>query len=594
MPMRNPFRLDVVLLHAPSVYDYRRDPALFGPISDVIPSGSIFDMYPMGLTSIGGVLERSGYNARIINMAALMRHSPDYDPEPLIARLKPLLFGVDLHWLPHAHGAIEVARLIKRHHPGTPVLLGGLSASFYHEELIRDFPMVDFVLRGDSTEPAVVALVQTLVTRTPLEAVPNLTWRRPDGTVAVNPMSHVPADLDYTSVPHYRYAIRASLKYGNVRGVLPYLGWWDYPITALLTARGCALQCAVCGGSRDAFRRICARERPAYRSAEALARDVATIRRFTRGPIFVIHDIRMGGLPRARRFLELLAARPIDNELILELFSPAEDDFFRQVAAAAPNFSVQITLESQDPELRRLNGKFPVSNAEAEATIAAALGHGARYVDVFFMVGLPGQTPASALGVADYAAHLLERFPGGRVRVFAAPLAPFLDPGSRAFTAPEVWGYRLRFHSLAEHRAALAAPSWKHMLNYETEHMDRDALVETTYALAVRLIHLKARHGLLSPEEERLLVERIRRSQEVIRAIDAALEEADPALRAHRLARARAEAKDLQDAGTLNRKTEMFWPIPHRVFRLLSLTGLLLSLAAEEIARTVKRTFARP
>lgn len=591
--MRNPFRLDVVLLHAPSVYDYRRDPALFGPISDVIPSGSTFDMYPLGLTSIGGALERAGYNARLINVAALMRQSPDYNPEPEIARLKPRLFGIDLHWLPHAHGAIELARLVRRHHPRTPVLLGGLSASYYHDELIRDFPMVDFVLRGDSTEPAVVALMQALSGRLPLAKVPNLTWRRPDGSVAVNPLSHVPADLDYTAIPHYRYAIRSALKYGSLGSAQPYFGWWDYPMTALLTARGCPSRCVLCGGSRDAYRRICSRERPAFRSAEALARDVATIRRFSRGPIFVIHDLRMGGLPRARRFLELLAARPIDNELILELFYPAGEAFFRQVAAAAPHFSIQLTLESQDPDLRRRNGKFPVSNAAIEATIAAALRQGARYVDAFFMVGLPGQTRASALGIADYCHHLLDRFPPDRLRVFTAPLAPFLDPGSRAFTAPAAYGYRLRYRTLAAHRAALAAPSWKYMLNYETEHMDREALVETTYTLALRLVHLKARHGQISPQEEQVLAQRIRRSQQVIHAIDGALADPDPALRAHRLHTARKEAEDLQQGqAALNNKTEMRWPMPYQVFRLLSLSGLLCSLAAEELGRTVRRTFA--
>jgi hypothetical protein len=38
------------------------------------------------------------------------------------------------------------------------VLIGGLSASYYHEELVR-LPFVDFVMRGDSTEEPVRQLI---------------------------------------------------------------------------------------------------------------------------------------------------------------------------------------------------------------------------------------------------------------------------------------------------------------------------------------------------------------------------------------------------------------------------------------------------
>ena len=39
---------DVVLVHAPSVYDFRERSIFYGPISDVIPSSPVFEMYPVG------------------------------------------------------------------------------------------------------------------------------------------------------------------------------------------------------------------------------------------------------------------------------------------------------------------------------------------------------------------------------------------------------------------------------------------------------------------------------------------------------------------------------------------------------------------
>jgi len=45
-----------------------------------------------------------------------MLKDQNFDAERLIAKLKPRAFGIDLHWLPHAHGSLEVAALCKKYH----------------------------------------------------------------------------------------------------------------------------------------------------------------------------------------------------------------------------------------------------------------------------------------------------------------------------------------------------------------------------------------------------------------------------------------------------------------------------------------------
>ena len=101
---------DLVLLHAPSVYDFRKESILYGPVSDLVPSTPVFEMYPIGLTTMAEYLERHGFRVRIVNLAVRMLNSDRFDAEKLIQKLNPVAFGIDLHWMPHAHGAIEVAR----------------------------------------------------------------------------------------------------------------------------------------------------------------------------------------------------------------------------------------------------------------------------------------------------------------------------------------------------------------------------------------------------------------------------------------------------------------------------------------------------
>ncbi len=51
---------DLVLLHPPSVYDFRKKASMYGPISDVVPSTPIFEMYPIGFMTIANYLKKHG------------------------------------------------------------------------------------------------------------------------------------------------------------------------------------------------------------------------------------------------------------------------------------------------------------------------------------------------------------------------------------------------------------------------------------------------------------------------------------------------------------------------------------------------------
>ena len=117
-------RSDLILLHAPSVYDFRTKAILYGPISDVIPSSPIFEMYPIGFSSLLEYLYQRGMRVRIVNLAYLMLTRENFDAERLIKKLQCTAFGIDLHWLPHAQGSLEIAALCKRLHPDRPVMRG--------------------------------------------------------------------------------------------------------------------------------------------------------------------------------------------------------------------------------------------------------------------------------------------------------------------------------------------------------------------------------------------------------------------------------------------------------------------------------------
>ncbi len=564
---------DLLLIHAPSIFDFRKRSTLYGPISDVIPSTPVFEMYPIGFATMSHYLERRGYSARILNLAVRMLRSRSFDPESCLRQFKPLLFGLDLHWLPHIQGVVEVAKLLKRLHPEIPVALGGLSASYFHREILEEYPEIDFVIRGDCAEEPLTLLLEILRRGGDPSTVPNLSCRRGgnilEGAIDLVPSSLNPFPLDY---PHM---IRQVHRHRDLSSYFPFKKWFHYPITAVLTCKGCRHNCITCGGSASAMKRVVNRERVAFKDPEILAREVASIIRYIRGPIFFLGDCLQGGRERFSETMRALRPLGIRNEVMVEFFSPPARDVLEELAATFPRFHVEISPESHDEKIRRSFGR-PYSNAALETFVEDARATGCSRLDLFFMTGLPGQDYASALGTVEYCGRLMKEAGSGmRLVPFISPLAPFVDPGSSVFESPGEYGYTLRFRSLEAHRRAMLAPIWKDMLNYETQWMDRETIARATYEAAMGLTLLKGDHGLLKPGQVQAVVTQARREMGVMDGYSglSKLPREDRKRTAASLYRIMRKSQ----GASVCRKEELNMPVRPRWLRLFNLARLLLT-----------------
>jgi len=540
---------ELVLLHAPSNYDFRERSIVYGPISDVIPSTPLFEMYPIGFISIAGYLEKARVPTRIVNIANRMLTERSFNVESFLSKLHPLAFGIDLHWLPHAQGSLELARVVKRLHPSIPVIFGGLSASHFYQELI-EYPQVDFVVRGDSTEEPVLRLMRRIKEGGPVGDVPNLSWKDKQGAVHHNTLSYVPANLDDLPLD-YAYPVRSVIKYRSLSGMLPFNNWLDYPVTAVFTCRGCTLNCHSCGGSRFAFKGVCNRNEVAYRSPQMLAEDIHSIQRYLRGPVFIIGDIRQPGEDYADRLLSAMSKKGVNGPIVLELFGPANRDFFDRVRKVIPHFNIQMSVESHDEEVRRAFGKG-WRNADVEETMKLALESGCRRFDLFYMIGLAKQDSVSVMDTVRYTGRVLKEFGGkSALHPHISPLAPFIDPGSQVFDRPEDYGYRLFYRTLEEHRQALLSPAWSQMLSYETQWLSREEIVDVTYEAAVRFNEIKRECGLVSGQVAQRVESRIKKDLRLIGEIERRTREHGR--------ESWAEEKELSLAATCL-KEELQWP----------------------------------
>jgi len=517
---------DLLLLHAPSVYDFREHAILYGPVSDMVPSSTVFEMYPLGFLTIASYLHERGLDVRIVNLALRMMNDRRFDVPAFIARQRPRAVGIDLHWLPHAHGALEVARLVKEAHPGVPVILGGLSSTYFHRELIG-YPQVDFVLRGDSTEPPLHQLLVALRNGSSLDGIPNLTWKDAAG-IRVNPHTYVPETLDYVDLrPDLVIAMMA--RYRDLQGTLPFRGWWRNPIAAVFTVKGCSYECVTCGSSRTTCTHLTRRQRPVFRSPASLVANVEAFARLTKGPIALIGDLRQAGPEHAREVLERLRSAGLRNEIMFELFGVPPPAFLRDIDRCVTHWSIEFSPESHDQAVRDAQeGEGDYTTEAMEEMLKEALRLRCERLDVFFMIGLPAQTIDSVRATVDYCEHLFQ-LGDARLSCYISPMGPFLDPGSRGFEEPERFGYRLFARSLEEHRQLLVQPSWERILNYETRWMTRRELVDATYDAAERLNELKIRYGRISPRRGRQVAASIASARALRARLDAGLAQGEDA-----------------------------------------------------------------
>jgi B12-binding domain/radical SAM domain protein len=544
--------IDLLLLHPPSVYDFREKSILYGPVSDMVPSSVVFEIYPIGFLTIAGYLKQRGLQVRIVNLGLRMLTDPRFDVRKFLAGLRPKAIGIDLHWMPHCHGAIEIARLAKEVHPGVPVLFGGLSATYYHKELL-DYPEIDFVLRGDSTEPPLHELLVALEKGAPLDEIPNLTWRDAGG-IRVNPLTFIPKTLDYIDV-YPELLIEMAIRYRDFASVLPFNGWLRNPTTMVLPLKGCAFECVTCGSSASTCAHMTLRRKPVFRSPANLAGNLAAISRLSRGPIVIPGDLLQGGRKYATSAIDEIAAAKVQNEICFEFFDVPPIDFLKYVDSKLPNWSFEVSPESHDKIVRHaMEGQAGYENEAMEQMLREALKLNCHRIDVFYMIGLPKQTYQSVMETVDYCEQLF-KWGDPRLQCFISPMGPFLDPGSQIFEHPEKFGYRKFAHTLEEHRQLLTQPSWEHILNYETEWMTRAQLVDATYDSAERLNELKLRYGRISASRGKAVAEGIAEARRLRARLNAGIHGQMPPADVEKL---RGEIARFSQ-NTVCDKQELFW-----------------------------------
>jgi hypothetical protein len=157
---------------------------------------------------------------------------------------------MDVHWYLSLKSAIQLSDRIKAINPDCRIIAGGISASLFSRQLLRD-SRIDYIIRGDGEIP-LKRLVDAILDGGPLSEVPNVVSRD-----FVSPQTYAltSADMDasnYRDLSFFPTLERRVLRYHDIYSTPVTLPTFPY----LVVLRGCPLDCPSCCGSGEMQRRL--------------------------------------------------------------------------------------------------------------------------------------------------------------------------------------------------------------------------------------------------------------------------------------------------------------------------------------------------
>ena len=236
----------------------------------IVNCASPYFLYiPMGSFGLCDALRQQGIAAAIHNPALYPESEMQSRLTAVLAEFQPTHVGFACHWQETVHGFLAALAVVREWSATVPTLAGGFTAAYFAEDLLRTVPALDFVVVGDPEAP-----VAQLLQGWPPEAIANLVWRE-QGAVARS--THCwrinRQQMDRLAFADCACLIDAELYLRQINAKLGF---------PLLLGRGCAFDCAYCGGSRHAFRLHSGRKKPVARSVAAIVADLHRLSPWTR------------------------------------------------------------------------------------------------------------------------------------------------------------------------------------------------------------------------------------------------------------------------------------------------------------------------
>ncbi|OGP89440.1 MAG: hypothetical protein A2157_13315 [Deltaproteobacteria bacterium RBG_16_47_11] len=434
-------KVDCLFLHVPKWNNYYR------PIGQFI----WVNFLPMGLLALADLLQRHAISTQVLHLGVEWIEDGNFSVLDYIREKSPRIVALDLHWHHQSFDVMEMAKKVKAAVPSTFIVLGGYTASFFHEEILRNFYAVDGIIRGEGEVPMLDLARALLQGGNDLFSIPNLTWRR-KGRILMNPLSYVATEedlngLSFTNFPllkNYSTYIRYLGQPFYVKGLSKKENFWMYssksPTYHLSVGRGCPVQCTWCGGGHLAQMRITGRREVLFRGVGEVVQTIKEALSYGYETFHLCFDPYPQKPDYYLRLFSRIREEKIKMECFFESFGLPTADFIRSFKETFPGPKSLIALSPDvgSVRARRIHKGYAYTNQALMKCLDEMEQHQV-YGDLFFTFGVPFEKKEDVYRTIQFQRELRSRYPYVKgIRTFMVEIAP----GSPWHINPELFGVK--------------------------------------------------------------------------------------------------------------------------------------------------------
>ncbi|MEM2273066.1 MAG: radical SAM protein [Candidatus Bathyarchaeia archaeon] len=191
---------------------------------------------PIGLAYLASMLERSGYEVKIIDAPALNLSASQV--RDIINMDQPEIIGVTAS-TPTIYNAYSVARAAKEVCPNSTVILGGPHPTFLPMETLQECPAVDIVCIGEGEE-TIFEVSEAIRRKMDLSRVRGIAFRTDDGRIVKTESRPLIKDLDSLPFPAWHLLPMDKYTVLGKRSIVCHV----------MSSRGCPFRCIFCSSSQ--------------------------------------------------------------------------------------------------------------------------------------------------------------------------------------------------------------------------------------------------------------------------------------------------------------------------------------------------------
>ena len=287
---------------------------------------------------------------------------------------------------PGFHVDVHMAEMMKDVNPKLKVAFVGPPVTVEPEKSLRIAPAIDFIVRKEFDHAIV-----DYANGKPLEEIPSVSFRRPDGSFMHNPDGPVIENLD--ALPWASKVYKRDLDFRRYN--VPFL---HNPYVALYTSRGCPAQCTFC-----LWPQTHSGHRWRLRSVEDVVNEVKWIKENFPGLKEIFFDDDTFNYQKARTIALCNELGKVGVTWSCTSRVTTDFDTLKAMKDAGGRLMI-VGYESGDPQiLKNIKKGATIDMARRFTANAHKLG---LTIHADFIVGLPGETRDSIRNTINFAKEL--------------------------------------------------------------------------------------------------------------------------------------------------------------------------------------------